>query len=343
MHTQLSRFEGPSAGTREYGPDLIGRVVVLYPPLAPNREGEVERINPFSFYDFGKEIHALVELTGSVSTRKAFWPLWQARNAMENLIKGQPIPIGISRGKAQAVLERIDSLFDSRFRAKDEKGEASIRFPEDGDEPISPWQIDWIKTVISEFETVFAEEMRETATYFVPRRGIYNTPALIDAADGTFPTELQPFIPQKAKDDWKAAGRCLAFNLLSASGFHVARAVEACLEAYYQLFSGKRGETLHGWKPYIDALTKIAEGSPTPCPLKKTLTELDQMREDYRNPIVHPRVVLSESDARMLFANGESIIIAMAQEIAEAAKGVQPALALIGGSNIPAVEGPKPS
>lgn len=65
------------------------------------------------------------------------------------------------------------------------------------------------------------------------------------------------------------------------------------------------------------------------------------MREDYRNPIVHPRVVLTESDARMLFANGESLIIAMAQELAEAAKGVQTALVLVGGSDVKAVEGPK--
>jgi hypothetical protein len=155
----------------------------------------------------------------------------------------------------------------------------------------------------------------------------------------TFPKDLQLFIPQKAKDDWKSAGRCLAFSLLSASGFHVARAVEACLESYYGHFSGKPGATLHGWKDYINALQKIADGNPTPCPLAKTLVELDQMREDYRNPIVHPRVVLSESDARMLFANGESLIIAMAQELAEASKGIQPTLVLIGGKDGSDVEG----
>jgi hypothetical protein len=67
-------------------------------------------------------------------------------------------------------------------------------------------------------------------------------------------------------------------------------------------------------------------------PQEKTIAELDQMRQDYRNPIMHPRVVLTEADARMLFANGESLIIAMAQEIAFATKsGVQPALALVGG------------
>lgn len=236
----------------------------------------------------------------------------------------------------------MDALWNERFQTRDAEGKPTLRFPDEKDVPIKEWELAWIRSAIGEFETIFAEEMRETATYFVPRRGIYHTPALVDAADNTFPADLQPHIPQKAKDDWKAAGRCLAFNLLSASGFHVARAVEACLEVYYQLFSGKAGETLNGWKDYIIALEKIAAKNPIPCPSKKTLTELDQMREDYRNPIVHPRVVLTESDARMLFANGESLIIAMAQEIAEAAKGMQPALTLVGGSNSPASIAPPP-
>jgi len=221
---------------------------------------------------------------------------------------------------------------ERHFSTKDPEGKISPRFPEETDPPIKSWEWTLIGTAITEFETVFAEEMRETATYFVPRRGIFYTPALVDTADQTFPADMLPFIPDKAKDDWRSAGRCLAFNLLSASGFHVARAVEACLESYYGLFSGKPGQTLHSWYDYIKALREIAEGKPKPCPSDKTLTELDQMREDYRNPIVHPRVVLTESDARMLFANGESLIIAMAQEMAAAVSGVQPALGLIGGS-----------
>jgi hypothetical protein len=322
----------------EYVPDLNGTVVVLYPPLFPNRRVDVERINPFAFFEFGKELHSLSQLE-ETSTQKVFWPLWQARNAIGKLIDGKPIPIGISLTKARALADRMDSLLAERFQRKNEKGEVTLRFPEESDPPIAPWSLEWIKTSITEFEGIFAEEMRETATYFVPRRGIYHTPALVDDADQTFPKELQPFIPQKAKEDWKSAGRCLAFNLLSASGFHVARAVEACLESYYGKFSGKPGETLHSWYDYIKALREIAEKNPTPCPTDKTLTELDQMREDYRNPIVHPRVILSEGDARMLFANGESLIIAMAQELAEASKnGVQ--LSLVEGDGGKAIEGP---
>ena len=81
---------------------------------------------------------------------------------------------------------------------------------------------------------------------------------------------------------------------------------------------------------YIAKLDKIFSSGSSPAPSEKTLAELKQMKDDYRNPIAHPRVTLSESDARMLFNNGESLIIAMAQDIRSAQSGVQGGLALIG-------------
>ena len=88
---------------------------------------------------------------------------------------------------------------------------------------------------LEKFEIIFNAEMREATTYFVPRLGVFFTPALVDTADQSFPDEFYAFIPEKTRNDWKAAGRCLAFNLLSASGFHVARAVEGTIESYYQI------------------------------------------------------------------------------------------------------------
>ena len=174
----------------------------------------------------------------------------------------------------------------------------------------------------AKFETVFQEEMREATTYFIPKKGIYSTSSLIDAADETFPPEILAFIPEKARTDWKAAGRCLALNLLTASGFHVCRAVEAAMESYYQMFCSKPGQTLKSWAEYIKALDGVAGN--TPAPSEKTRAELKRMKDDYRNPVAHPRVTLSEPDARMLFANGESLIIAMAAELKVAsASGIQ--------------------
>ena len=297
----------------------------------------MERINSFSFYDIGKDFKAIESLPESVHPQSLFWVLSNARVAISRALDGKPIPLGISRGKAVSFRDALESLWSRTFMtATDANGQPEFKYPEDSAPNVQGWELSWIKRALGEFETVFAEEMKETATYFVPRRGIYWTPALVDTADELFPESLRGHIPQKTKDDWKAAGRCLAFNLLSASGFHVARAVEGTLEAYYQLFSGNAGQTLNNWHDYKVALDKIVAQSSTPRPNAKTLAELDQMRQDYRNPIVHPRVVLSEPDSRMLFANGESLIIAMAQEICEVKNtgGVQLTLASNAGQTI---------
>jgi hypothetical protein len=288
----------------------------------------VERINSFSFYDLGKTLKAIEALPDGAPAIEAFFALDQARMAMTSLLNGEPIPLGISRDKAKAFQDAIGILFSNRFMVKNDNGESVLQWPEPTSPPVSQWELYWVKHTLTQFEAIFGEEMKETATYFVPRRGIFWTPALVDTADEAFPVSLRGFIPQKTKDDWKAAGRCLAFNLLSASGFHTARAVEGTLEAYFQLFSGEAGKTLRNWNDYIEALERISAAKPDPCPDKKTLAELDQMRLDYRNPIMHPRIVLTEPDARMLFANGESLITAMAQEIAvvRSQGGVQLAL-----------------
>jgi hypothetical protein len=236
------------------------------------------------------------------------------------------MPIGVSRADAEQLKTALASLESAHFRVKNETGEMEFQFPLPDAPPIPEWRWNYIRSMLERFETVFSAEMREAATYYVPRRGIFFTPALVDTADEAFPKYLSPHIPEKTRQDWRAAGRCLAFNLLWASGFHVARAVEGAIELYYQVFSGKAGVTLNSWHDYAKELTKI---STTPAPSAKTLTEFSQMKDDYRNPIMHPRVSLTESDARMLFDNGESLIIGIAEEIRAAREsGVQPKLAI---------------
>jgi hypothetical protein len=292
---------------------------------------EVERINGFSFYGIGKTFSKVMEMApGDVPRDQALWITYEVTEVVKKLIAGDPIPLGLSKGRAQEFQKQLN-LMQDRYFSIEENGVKKIRFPREGDEPIPRWAWTQLQNALSNLETVLSDEMREAATYYVPRRGIYWTPALVDSAEETFPEAIRGHVPQKACDDWRAAGRCLAFSLLTASGFHAARAVESMLEAYYQLFSGKPGKTLRSWDDYIKALTKVAEGDTMPKPSGKTLSELDQMRTFDRNPIMHPRVVLSEGDARILFGSSESLIIAMAQELKAArdSGGVQPDLALI--------------
>lgn len=302
--------------------------VVAFPLTDESAAGEarVERINQYEFYSLATKLRDIY-LTGDVGAETVVFPLLAAEQAIERLLAGDPIDLGLSRARTEALLKAIKEMAGRHFMKPNEEGVLAWAFPQEG-EIVKDWEWSWLRSVIENFEMVFSDEMREAATYRVPRKGIYDTPKLIDAADETFPPEVLAVLPQKTRDDWCAAGRCLAFNLLSASGFHVTRAVEGTLEAYYQVFSGKPGALKRSWSDYIKALQALDDTAPHGRPSAKTLAELDQMRTDYRNPIAHPRVVLTESDARMLYANGESVIIAMAQELRDVQQAA-PANALL--------------
>lgn len=259
----------------------------------------MERINQFETYKLAQAltpIKALADKNSDLEPKSIDYMIWLAVRLTEQLIANNSIPLGVSKSSANELHEKLSELFQECRRAREPEEPALI--------PL--WKLALLASTIEKFETVFGEEMAEAAAYVVPRRGIFYTPALVDAADECFPRDLIPHIPQKARTEWRAAGRCFAFNLLSASGFHVARAVEGVMEAYFQIFAKQPGKALKSWGDYLAEFEKMQKAGITPLPEEKTLAEFKQMKDDYRNPIMHPRVVLTEGDAKMLFNNGES-------------------------------------
>ena len=94
------------------------------------------------------------------------------------------------------------------------------------------------------------------------------------------------------------AGRCLAFSLPTAAGFHAARGIEGELELYWQTFTKKTG-TKFGWQDYIDDLQKVIDAKAPPLPEQRTIRTLEVIKDYDRNPVMHPRdVVLNDMDAR---------------------------------------------
>ena len=95
---------------------------------------------------------------------------------------------------------------------------------------------------------------------------------LVNAANKAVPEPLRSNLPDKAVDDLVSAGRCLAFGLFTAAGFHTCRVVEAVLEMYYQRFCMKSG-TLRSWNDYINELEpKVASAAPQGRPRQRWST-----------------------------------------------------------------------
>lgn len=291
----------------------------------------LDRINQFDFYALAQKLHRLDTVTDGCGAPQAFWAFYGLQACLDALLQGDPIELGVSRKLAEAFRDQVAGVIQRHFTQEAEDGSSIWKFPQEGVSPLSSWEIDWSKKALDNFEMIFAEEMREAATYRVPTRGIYDIRKLVDDADCTFPNEILGFVSDKSKAEWRAAGRCLAFGMFTACGFHVARAVEGALEAYFECFNGGPDKKHKNWGHYLEALEKCT-GANLPNP--KTLGELRQLKDDWRNPLMHPRVILEEADARTVFNNGETLIIMMGQELraAAAAKSLAPLLVSSGGA-----------
>ena len=165
-----------------------------------------------------------------------------------------------------------------------------------------------------EFETVFSAEVQNMATYFVSKKGIYDTNDLISHAEDMFPSGVKECISEQAQTDIRESGKCLAFDLATASGFHVARAVEGVLLDYLTLLCPSVVANLKENQRNLGSYIKLARENKGD---DKVCNSLDQFRDLHRNPLIHPEAVLTIDDAVALLGIAQSAIISLALQIAK--------------------------
>ena len=122
---------------------------------------------------------------------------------------------------------------------------------------------------------------------------------------GAFSTKLS----DQAKSDFDQAGKCLAFDLATASAFHIMRGTESVILKYYEQITGKAPKSkMRNWYAYIKNLDE--------CKAEAKITKfLDHIRETYRNPVFHPEEDVSEEQALILFGVCVSVVTLMLTEI----------------------------
>ncbi len=188
-------------------------------------------------------------------------------------------------------------------------------------------EIPYYKTVTMQqklvvFKTVLEAEFLTAATYLVtPRRG-YDIAALIERAEVIFPDELLRKVPI-VLFDLREAGKCIAFDLGTAAGFHLLRALETVLRRYWDVvMEGQPLPTNRNLGNYIREMEQAQKGDP------KVLASLRQIKDHHRNELVHPEERLDLDEAIALVGITQSAVVAMLKEIPELAAPpeIQPAL-----------------
>jgi hypothetical protein len=176
--------------------------------------------------------------------------------------------------------------------------------------------VDEIRGALAAFETSLDDDLRRLPTYFVEKIGAYSSDDLITRAENVFPADIQSILPPQAIEDFRMAGKCLAFDASTACGFHVFRAADATLRNYCQHFNATIKSSNRDWGSFIRALRDVLDdGGATKKPNKRTVELLDSIRAQDRNPLVHPELNLDSEGAVLMFDLCKSALSLMALDI----------------------------
>jgi hypothetical protein len=187
-----------------------------------------------------------------------------------------------------------------------EKWRKSSAYDEDGkfdiakfDEQHQSWNYSSIRQKISDFRSVFEAESVDLDVYFVEPYSIYQTSALVSNGSDIIPSPLHEHLPKGTVEEFNSAGKCLAFDLPTACGFHALRGLELVMENYLRKHNVNK--KMHSWNDFIKAVEKLIEDAKEPAPSQKVAAMIDRMRTLDRNPLMHPTNTLDIDAAHSLF------------------------------------------
>jgi len=265
----------------------------------------MQRVNEYRFYELGQQIKAVQDISWNDQLATYWYPLWTARNALSEL-KQDAVAFRISIAVVDRLIHAITNIIPWDVQKIIEKTKDNP----DGTKPVVGHWANELTEAVKHFEPVLAAECLALDTYVISQKRGYSTPDLVERSDVMVSEETRVALPDSVVEDIRAAGRCLAFDVPTASGFHILRAVEAMMAQYYTHLTGKKVKKQNrNWGLYLLKLKGVAHHNA------KIWGALEHVKENYRNPITHPEDTLSESEALMLFALSLSVIELMAEPI----------------------------
>jgi hypothetical protein len=161
------------------------------------------------------------------------------------------------------------------------------------------------------FEAVLTAEMNVCKAYFVIKKRGYDVSDLVSQAEVLFPPELRAKVPE-AIPDIQQAGKCIAFEIPTAAGFHLMRALELVLRLYFDAVGkGEPRPSTNNMGDYLATMSQKGLGD------SKTIAVLKQIKDLHRNEFIHPETTLTLDEAIGVLGIAQSAISYMLASIPE--------------------------
>jgi hypothetical protein len=273
----------------------------------------MQQLNQFKFYDLGAKLHGLFNGRAQGSVADLFVPLTDAQKLLDALIKGEPMELTVSRVEAVRLLTAISGLFEKYFIDQSSK---QLRFPS-SETAADPQEMLLLQTHIERFEQALTGEFARQTAYQADRRGIYNSSDLVENASAAIPKTLLAQVPQAAQKEMNEAGKALGFGLGTAAAMHLLRAVEMVAQKYYELYAAPlSNKAERNLATYLRKLSTLAEEEGNKnAPDARVVQLLVQIKDRYRNPLIHIDTAVDADDATILFGIATGAIAQMAEAL----------------------------
>jgi hypothetical protein len=142
---------------------------------------------------------------------------------------------------------------------------------------------------------------------------------LIETPYEALPADLWDWIRAQsavAVSDFESAAKCLAFGLPTAVGFHLMRFSEALMFPYYDKLPALAGSPAklrdkpgdRNWGHYINTLKQRGAKD-------SVIKLLCHLKDEYRNPLMHPDDTLTDTQANLLLGTVQGIAYAVYSDL----------------------------
>lgn len=283
-------------------PALIG----AWPFYTPRYErlGHVAKIDAALFYHLGATIVPLTHPRSPTATVGDLLDMVVARPFLLWFVSAEQRAIPVSSScldAGKALIFAIDALFGPVVLSKDVTDAKALR--------AEPHLVYNITTAAATFASILRSEISELETYLFAEAGTHSVAKLLRRAEATF-MGLEGELPPEVVSEIREWGKCVAYELPTAAGFHILRATELMIIHYLDRVSpGITASILDpSWKTYIDALRRAK------C--ADTITSsLHQIRNLYRNRVIHPEEILTAPQSEAISGVAKAAIYSLVTDL----------------------------
>lgn len=254
----------------------------------------MELRNEYWDYWLATQLTPLRSIKADDTALEVYIASWRADEALDSIINTGFTGLLLCRDQ----VVRLKTALDAWMPKRDQEWNREAK--------ISTWQVTTITAALDALETALSIQFSQVNTYRVTSKGTHDVRKLIDTPEETF-GKYWIGLSKVAQEDWRSGARALAFELPTACGFHVVRAMEAVVVGYLKLIEVTPEQRDLGH--YVELMKKNKVSG-------EAIDIVSQIRKHHRNPLMHPQDTLDVPMAMSLYDLCRAAIVSLVVDMA---------------------------